>query len=249
LCGTPNLADGRIVNGVEATPNEFPWIVALFMDAGYFCTGALISDQWVLTAAHCQDGVSYTDVYLGSHNVRDATQDPHRIVVRASQRVNEYVHPNWAPILIRNDIALIKLPAPVNITGDYIRPICMPTADESDHAGDKALISGWGKISDATSSISPTLQKGYVTVMSNDDCRQTWPSVGVTQICSPQAPTGTCNGDSGSSMGYQGADGRYTSIGITSFGSSAGCESGAPDVFTRTSSYLDWISQTTGIQF
>ena len=28
-CGTPNLADERIVNGVEATPNEFPWVVAL----------------------------------------------------------------------------------------------------------------------------------------------------------------------------------------------------------------------------
>ena len=38
-------------------------------------------------------------------------------------------------------------------------------------------------------------------------------------------------GDSGSSMGFKGTDGRYSSIGVTSFVSSAGCESGLPDGF------------------
>jgi len=247
LCGQANAADARIVNGVQATPNEFPWAVGLFMDGGFFCTGALISDQWVMTAAHCQDGVAFTDVYLGTHNVRDAAQDPHRLVVRAT---NNIVDPSWSSITLRGDIALIQLPAPVDITGDYIRPICLPSVNESDHVDDTALIAGWGKISDATSSISPTLQKANVTVIDNAVCRQSFPiSITAAHICSSVSPSGTCNGDSGSSMGFKGPDGRYTSIGVTSFGSSQGCESGIPDAFTRVSSYLDWISASTGIQF
>jgi secreted trypsin-like serine protease len=43
-------------------------------------------------------------------------------------------------------------------------------------------------------------------------------------------------------MNYRNAaDGRWTAIGIVSFGSSNGCTSGYPDAFTRVSSYLDWI--------
>ena len=38
-------------------------------------------------------------------------------------------------------------------------------------------------------------------------------------------------GDSGSSMCLMGADGRYQSIGVTSFVASAGCQSGLPDGF------------------
>ena len=65
-------AEDKIVGGEEATPNQFPWIVALFVDNAWFCGGALISENWVLTAAHCVDGASYFDIIAGAHNVDDA---------------------------------------------------------------------------------------------------------------------------------------------------------------------------------
>jgi secreted trypsin-like serine protease len=46
-------ADPHITNGYTATHGQFPWQVAITIDNSYFCGGSLISDDWVLTAAHC----------------------------------------------------------------------------------------------------------------------------------------------------------------------------------------------------
>ena len=44
------------------------------------------------------------------------------------------------------------------------------------------------------------------------------------------------------------SDGRFTQVGIVSFGSSAGCEVGYPAGFTRVTGFLAWISALTGIR-
>ena len=49
-------------------------------------------------------------------------------------------------------------------------------------------------------------------------------------------------GDSGGPLTFNGVH-----VGLTSFGSSRGCESGAPDAFTRTSYFRDWIREKTGV--
>merc|ERR1712244_77092 len=81
-CGleNPNGVEDRIVGGHEAAHHEWPWQVALFVDDAWFCGGSLISDEWVMTAAHCADGAGYFDVMAGAHNVR-ASSEPHRIEI------------------------------------------------------------------------------------------------------------------------------------------------------------------------
>ena len=59
ICGIENDGhdprDERIVGGFEAEEHEWPGIVALFIDDMWFCGGSLITDDFVLTAAHCAD--------------------------------------------------------------------------------------------------------------------------------------------------------------------------------------------------
>merc|ERR1711997_1162645 len=67
-CGVPGpMAEEheRIVGGVEASPHQFPWQVGLFFD-GYFCGGSIISEEYILTAAHCADGVFHHEVVIGA---------------------------------------------------------------------------------------------------------------------------------------------------------------------------------------
>ncbi|XP_046645982.1 brachyurin-like [Daphnia pulicaria] len=244
-CGVANPA--RIINGAEATPNEFPWVVALFISGASFCTASLISDQWILTAAHCADGALYFDVYLGAHNLK--VPEPTRLEIRATEI---YINPNWNLTTLNGDVALIKLPAPVDISGDLVRPICLqdPT-DTSLYVGAEAHIAGWGKPVDGPGGISPTLQKSTVTVISNAECQNSYGSliIGDYIICTSFTDTnsGTCNGDSGSALSVINANGQYTQIGVTSFISSPICASGDPDGYARVSSYLPWISSITGL--
>ena len=73
-CGIPGGKD-KIVGGNEATPHSYPWMAALFVDDAWFCGATLISDEWVLTAAHCAHDASHMRVMLGAHNVQQASEE------------------------------------------------------------------------------------------------------------------------------------------------------------------------------
>ncbi len=88
----------------------------------------------------------YFDVYLGAHNVR--VSEPTRLEIRATEK---YIHPNWNSATLNGDIALIKLPAPVDISGG--NPILdwdnnISKINNFLYVGAEANIAGWGKTAD-----------------------------------------------------------------------------------------------------
>jgi len=229
------VRSSRIVGGVEAKPHSWPHQVALFIDDMYFCGGSLISEQWVLTAAHCMDGAGFVNVVMGAHNIRE--NEDTQVTVTST---DFFVHESWSSFLLVNDIALIKLPSAVSLN-DNIQTVGLPATDVS--VGDMVTATGWGRPSDSSGGISPVLREVTVPIMSNSDCNSIYGVVTQGNICiDSTGGKGTCNGDSGGPLNKNGK-----TYGITSFGSAAGCEKGYPDAFTRVTHFLDWIQEHTGI--
>eukprot|EP00736_Rhodelphis_marinus_P005567 Rmarinus@m.29106 len=229
-------AGDKIVNGIEATPGEFPFMVALTSWGYQFCGGSLISPRHVLTAAHCTDGQGPSDmqVSVGAH-LQDQT-DGRSINVEAI-----YQNPSYNSGTMHGDFSVLKLTEDVF---DYTT-ITFIGAGGYDMDGTCHTVSGWGTL--YSGGYQPdTLQKVGVYAISNDECNNYyWGGIDESMICAwDQAPVGnqdSCQGDSGGPMFVE-TDMGYVQIGVVSWG--YGCaDSSYPGVYARVSNFADWITE------
>jgi len=245
VCGVARRRT-RIVNGVEVEVNELPWQAGLVSyDSSYVtCGGTLVSDQWVVTAAHCTIYSSASDkqVLLGEH---DYWNDWETTTLRMNIE-NIINHHNYDSESVDYDYALIKLSQPVDFNQyPHIRPACLPYYSTVDYSGFTGIISGWGTTSSGGST-SSVLLAANVTIMSNEMCRSSTYSYGFSitdqMMCAAAPDTDTCQGDSGGPLVVANPE-LYELVGITSWG--YGCAGADPGVYARVTSVLDWIASNT----
>jgi secreted trypsin-like serine protease len=124
-CSINSTTITRIVNGETAEIGAWGWTVSLEIEQRFLCGGSVISPSWVITAAHCMKDVIASDinVYAGSNDLWSGNQ------IRNGLRV--IVHPNYDPNTLSNDIALIKLSSPLDVTNSSIRTICLPSINST----------------------------------------------------------------------------------------------------------------------
>eukprot|EP00095_Tigriopus_kingsejongensis_P009000 maker-scaffold963_size76285-snap-gene-0.15 protein:Tk09000 transcript:maker-scaffold963_size76285-snap-gene-0.15-mRNA-1 annotation:"af461035_1collagenolytic serine protease" len=223
----------RIVGGQEAEPHSWPFIVALSIDDSFFCGGTILSDQWILTAAHCLDGAGYVEVTAGAHN--QATLENSQVKLTSTTFT---VNPDYDSINIIEDTAVIQLPEKLDLSGDFIKAVKMATADPAD--GELVTSVGWGITSDF-GSVSDVLNQVDVPVLNYDECLDYWQGVlDPKQLCiDTKGSKGTCGGDSGGPTMYNGAQ-----VGITSFGGFS-CTMDAPAGLVSVAQYQEWICANT----
>ncbi|OWR45815.1 chymotrypsin protease [Danaus plexippus plexippus] len=124
-------------------------------------------------------------------------------------------------------------------------PIALPNEDMLSHkfTGWKSLASGFGIIGDDLKVTSTQyLSSVSLTIISNEECSAIYPGyIQDSHICTIGNNTGsTCHGDSGGPLAVK-IHGKSILVGATSFGSNTGCEKGYPAVYTRITSFVDWI--------
>lgn len=123
-CSAKPASFARIVGGEEASKGTWGWTVSLsFNDGVNLCGGSIISSLWIITAAHCLDNISPSDiiVYAGSNTVWSGTQT--RLVSKI------IVHSQYNPDTFVNDIGLLKLTTPLDMNDPAIGTICLPDID------------------------------------------------------------------------------------------------------------------------
>ncbi|KAM9342497.1 chymotrypsin-C-like [Pholidichthys leucotaenia] len=247
-CGVPTnppILTSRVVGGVDVSPHSWPWQISLQyiqdgMNWGHTCGGTLISDQWVLTAAHCISSSLTYRVALGKHNLVE--NEAGSVYMNPSTII---AHESWNPFFIHNDIALIKLASPIKLT-DNIMPACLPEPGYILPHDTPCYVTGWGRIYTG-GPIADILQQALQPVVDHETCsRYDWwgPQVKETMVCAGgDRVMSACNGDSGGPLNCQNAAGVWEVHGVVSFGSGLSCNMAKkPTVFTRVTSYMDWIN-------
>ncbi|KAL5292140.1 hypothetical protein ACFFRR_011138 [Megaselia abdita] len=186
-------------------------------------------------------------VYAGTLNVNKLDSTAQTKIVTNPADIK--IHAKYNPSTLNNDISVIRLPSPLALN-NHVWPVPLVSRSEVGNSfeGQKAIASGWGKIADSTNSITNELRFVDLVIENQQTCMSYYIAGLVTDgvVCTNTASglTSTCNGDSGGPLVSKST---RRLIGVTSFVSARGCESGGPAGFTRVTSYLDWIKQYTGL--
>uniref|UniRef100_A0A8D0Y1J2 chymotrypsin n=1 Tax=Sus scrofa TaxID=9823 RepID=A0A8D0Y1J2_PIG len=225
-CGVPAIPPvlsglSRIVNGENAVPGSWPWQVSLQDSTGFhFCGGSLISEDWVVTAAHC-----------GGSRAQARSLKPPPL------RPN----PNFSLLTVRNDITLLKLATPARFSRT-VSAVCLPSASDDFPAGTLCATTGWGKTKYTALKTPDKLQQAALPIVSSTVCKSYWGSkVTDVMICAGASGVSSCMGDSGGPLVCQ-KNGAWTLVGIVSWGSST-CSTTTPAVYARVTALIPWVQQ------
>nr|AQM58439.1 venom s1 protease with cub domain 7 [Pristhesancus plagipennis] len=239
-CGWANKGRARIINGREASPNEYPWIVALkayFGEAFINCGGSIVTQRHVLTAAHCLVNM-YVDmaevkpqdviVYTGAHNLNKLSPSvrqykAEKIFVRP-EFIKQYTH-DFAMVVVDSDIEFSQTVGPICLSPKRIAEI-----------NQKITILGWGKTQ--TGNPSPVLMKAKTAVIDPRKCNDINP----WEVCTRAKPSATCTGDSGGPLSWLDPEtNRYTLMSLVSYGD-PDCVS-SPSVSTDIAFFYNWVQE------
>ncbi|XP_055477605.1 chymotrypsinogen B2 [Psammomys obesus] len=240
-CGVPAIQPvltglSRIVNGEDAVPGSWPWQVSLQDKTGFhFCGGSLISEDWVVTAAHC--GVKTSDVVVAGEF--DQGSDEEDIQVLKIAKV--FKNPKFNMFTVRNDITLLKLATPAQFS-ETVSAVCLPSANDDFPAGTLCATTGWGKTKYNAAKTPDKLQQAALPIVSTAECKQFWGSkITDVMICAGASGVSSCMGDSGGPLVCQ-KDGAWTLAGIVSWGSGV-CSTSTPAVYARVTALIPWVQK------
>ncbi|XP_032688295.1 serine protease filzig [Odontomachus brunneus] len=256
-CGVRPLMErtAKIVGGKGAKFGEWPWQV-LVREAtwlGLFtknkCGGVLITDKYVITAAHCQPGFLASLVAVFGEFDISGELESKRSVTKNVRRV--IVNRGYDPATFENDLALLELESPVQFD-EHIVPICMPE-EGIDFTGQTATVTGWGRLK-YNGGVPSVLQEVQVPIMENSMCQEMFQTAGHSKLildsflCAgySNGQKDSCEGDSGGPLVMQRPDGRWFLVGTVSHGIKCAAPY-LPGVYMRTTYFKPWLHSITGV--
>jgi len=245
----------KIINGLDAPKNQYPWLVYMETASGPLCGGTVLNSRYVLTAAHCMfrdpNGkpgfrqpfhASEIRVFAGVHNTEMMGLNGEQGV-----RVSSYVnHPGFKPRDSSfsdrwdNDYSILELMREI-IPTRTVSGACLSIPP--DVGSVPVIAAGWGRTE--TGRGSNTLRQVELQTMTRSNCAsKNQFQITENMICTESRESGTCFGDSGGPL--MTLDGKV--VGVTSWGGDKNgrCLPPYPSVFARvTPQMIEWIERIT----
>uniref|UniRef100_A0A6I8T0E9 Peptidase S1 domain-containing protein n=1 Tax=Xenopus tropicalis TaxID=8364 RepID=A0A6I8T0E9_XENTR len=244
----------RVIEGNTPEPGSWPWMASiqlLYKDGyGSACGGVLLSNRWVVTAAHClSDLKRYRHLARIVLGARDLTQLGPETQIRT---IKQWIqHEDFDHKTHKNDIALIRLNYPVKFS-DYIQPACLPPKSSNVYKMDDCHIAGWGLLNEKRKSwlVTTMLQEATVELIDRKRCNSKFTFPGLFQgllyaRTLPYLFYFCFQGDSGGPlMCKRKKAGIYYVVGIVSWGGLCG-QPHSNGVYTSVQDFEQWIFNKT----
>ncbi|NXU99646.1 PAMR1 protease, partial [Cettia cetti] len=261
-----------------ATSARWPWQAAVYRAASgvkenslrkgawiLICSGALVNERTVVVAAHCVTDLGKTivlktaelKVVLGKF-YRDDDRDEKTIQnLRISAII---VHPNYDPILLDSDIAVIKLLDKARISS-RVQPICLSSSHDLTSPPEelKIMVTGWKVLADIKDPgyKNDTIRMGVVQMVDSLLCEQQYEDNGIqvsitdSMFCAKQDHTAfsnICPAETGGIAaitlpGKASPELRWHLMGLVSWGYDKTCGLELYSGYTKALPFKDWIEK------
>ncbi|XP_075008639.1 inactive serine protease PAMR1 [Calonectris borealis] len=260
------------------TSTRWPWQAAIYRTANgvkenslrkgawiLICSGALVNERTVVVAAHCVTDLGKTivlktaelKVVLGKF-YRDDDRDEKTIQnLRISAII---VHPNYDPILLDSDIAIIKLLDKARISS-RVQPICLSSSHDLTSSTEdlKIMVTGWKVLADIKDPgyKNDTIRMGAVRMVDSLLCEQQYEDNGIqvsitdSMFCAKQDRTAfsnICPAETGGIAaitlpGKASPELRWHLMGLVSWGYDKTCSLELYSGYTKALPFKDWIEK------
>lgn len=236
----------------EAEFGEYPWVAVVLDRANnYKGGGVLISENWVLTAAHKVAKERDLKVRLGEHDVTKPKDHPNFDHIEIPVG-NIIIHPDFKADTLQNDVGLLNLQRPVNTNQfPHIGTACLPRQGQIFAGENQCWVTGFGKDAfDGVGEFQRILKEVDVPVQDPFVCQERLRNTRLGQtfildrnsfLCAGGIEgKDACTGDGGAPLVCKPERGQWTVAGLVAWG--IGCAtSEVPGVYVNIASYADFI--------
>ncbi|NXK95417.1 TM11E protease, partial [Formicarius rufipectus] len=237
----------RIIGGQRAREGEWPWQASIQLDGTHRCGASIISNTWLLTAAHCFRGGTNPRRWTASFGILLRPPKQRKFVRRI------IVHERYGDFVLdhEHDVAVVELASAIEFTSD-VHSVCLPEASHIFPDNASCFVTGWGALENDGECYSVNhLRQAEVKIISTAICnsRQVYGgAITPGMLCAGylEGQVDACQGDSGGPLVHANSRGIWYLVGIVSWGDECG-KPNKPGVYTRVTYYRNWIRSKTGI--
>uniref|UniRef100_A0A8D1JGS0 Atrial natriuretic peptide-converting enzyme n=1 Tax=Sus scrofa TaxID=9823 RepID=A0A8D1JGS0_PIG len=232
----------RILGGRTSRPGRWPWQCSLQSEpSGHICGCVLIAKKWVLTVAHCFEGRENAAVWKVVFGINNLDHPSTFMQTRLVKSI--ILHPRYSRTVVDYDISIVELSEDINETS-YVRPVCLPSPEQSLEPDTYCYITGWGHMGNK---MPFKLQEGEVRIISLEQCQSYFDMKTITtrMICAgyESGTVDSCMGDSGGPLVCERPGGQWTLFGLTSWGSVCFSKVLGPGVYSNVTYFVGWIER------